>query len=230
MVYTDLSLKSRLDLHIHTNASDGTWTPEELIDEVIKSDLKFISITDHDTIGNVKTVKKLSKERNLLFIEGVEVSSSLDGNLFHVLEYGFSLDNDLLNTLLQHNITLEADNNRLRDDICINTLIDSGHRIDRDEYNYFENGPEPIPGKQFRSKAIEFLIHSGLCKDRKDFFERLYIGGTPIGFPKFPHPLEVIQAIKAAGGIPVLAHPVHRSNILSLVDTLELFKTWILKV
>lgn len=222
-MFREIANNGKLDLHIHSNASDGNWTPEELIEEAIKKDLQIISVTDHDTIANVSKAKFLAKKKGLFCVEGVEISSTIQGDLFHVLGYGFSLENSQLNNLLQHNIMLEASNNKLRDETCINTLMEQGHRIDWCEYNDFENGPEPIPGKQFRSKAIDFLIHVGLCKDRNDFFERLYSGGTPIGYPKFPHPKEAIQAIKEAGGIPVLAHPVHRSNKRSLINTLELF-------
>ena len=85
----------RIDLHIHTNLSDGTFTPKEVIDEAVKNGVTTLSITDHDTIEaytNELYEYALSKKINL--INGVEISTKVGRTTIHVLGYNFDLKNE----------------------------------------------------------------------------------------------------------------------------------------
>ena len=217
----------RADLHIHSSFSDAgpDWDYAKIVAEAILNEVDLIAVTDHDVVTNVKCLHECCNNTDISFLSGVEFSASLNGNLFHILGYGFDWLNDSINELMQNNLSLEAENNKLKDDTCIKLLIQAGFSIDWDEYSLFKGGAEALPGMQFGSKAHSFLIHKGICRDRKDFFERIHplMANQLPGIPVFPHPNRVIEALKSAGGVSVLAHPVHRLNRLTLQETLDLF-------
>lgn len=66
----------RADLHIHTTASDGTWTPAELIAEAVKAGLGAIAVTDHDSVANVKEAQRLALGAGLKFLPAAEICST----------------------------------------------------------------------------------------------------------------------------------------------------------
>ena len=85
----------QIDLHMHTNKSDGVLTPKQIIDEAVKANLQAISITDHDTIDayNDETIK-YAKEQGIELIIGVEISTKSDRCGIHVLGYNFDINNE----------------------------------------------------------------------------------------------------------------------------------------
>jgi predicted metal-dependent phosphoesterase TrpH len=90
----------KIDLHIHTSASDGTWSPEVLIQNVTKAGIKIFSVTDHDTVKNIAAVSDLAIGTNLTFIRGVEINTSNKGQFFHILGYSIDTENERLNNIL----------------------------------------------------------------------------------------------------------------------------------
>ena len=69
----------KVDLHLHTTASDGTWKPERLVEKIIEADIGLFSVTDHDTTENVDIVYSIAKEKEISFIKGVEINTSFEG-------------------------------------------------------------------------------------------------------------------------------------------------------
>ena len=85
----------QIDLHMHTNKSDGALMPKQIIDEAVKANLQAISITDHDTIeGYTDETIKYAKEQGIKLIVGVEISTKSDRCGIHVLGYNFDLNNE----------------------------------------------------------------------------------------------------------------------------------------
>lgn len=187
----------RSDLHIHTTASDGTWEPARLIAEVKRQGIEVFAVTDHDTVANLTLTARLAGEAGLRFVPGVEISTTYEGRLFHILGYGIDPDNPSLRQLLSHNTRLMTK----KDDDSIKMLIEEGAALDFESYLAYDN--DYTRGGW---KALNFLIDSGLCNDAADFFTRLFKGLHHV-FPVFPPPREVTEIIKQAGGIAVLAHP-----------------------
>ena len=187
----------RADLHIHTTASDGCWTPEHVIAEVQARGIGLFAIADHDTIASVPTAEALAREVGLAFLRGVEVSTLLDGHLFHVLAYGFDTGNSTLGAFLRENRARleQASENDLH------RLVAAGYEIDLDDYAAYE-----YDCKRGGWKGLNFLIDRGLCTDVGDYFRKLgpY---RPVEWPPFPHPAAAIAIIRQAGGVPILAHP-----------------------
>jgi predicted metal-dependent phosphoesterase TrpH len=187
----------RADLHIHTTASDGCWPPERAVAEIKAYSIGLFAITDHDTIASVRPAKALAREAGLAFLHGVEVSAWLDGHLFHILAYGFDLDNQPLAKLLREN---RAKLDRSNDDL-IQRLIGDGYPIDLDDYLAYE-----YDRTRGAWKAYNYLLDRGFCTDVQDYFDNLSTEMTP-SMLTLPHPAEVIAAIRQAGGAPILAHP-----------------------
>lgn len=205
----------RVDLHIHTTASDGTWTPEELIEKVKALNIKLFSVTDHDTVKNVAETQQLAQKNGLKFIPGVEVSSTLNGRYFHILGYGVDIKCSKLLNLLKYNTTLMEKT----DEDSIQKLIDTGITLDIDDYKAYQHNPS-----RGGWKSLSYLIDKGICKNIEEFFSNLFIKEKGIEFPVFPQPQEVIDIIRTANGIPVLAHPGSQFHGTTLEETLDFFK------
>ncbi len=78
-----------VDLHSHSNHSDGEWTPPELIAEATRIGLKLVSLTDHDTVSGQHAAEQAATESDILLLNGIEVSLTVEGRLYHVLGFDF---------------------------------------------------------------------------------------------------------------------------------------------
>lgn len=187
----------RADLHIHTTASDGCWTPEQVVVKARGRGIDLLAITDHDSIANVPLAGTLAREAGLAFLHGVEISTLVDGQIFHVLAYGFDLDHPAFVLLLREN---RAKLDQASDDIA-HRLAATGYEIDLQDYTTYE-----YDRTRGGWKALNFLIDRGFCTGPRDFFSNL-VSPFPVEWPSFPHPAKAIAAIREASGVPILAHP-----------------------
>ena len=187
--------KKRVDLHIHTNASDGTWGVKELIDEVLKKDIRFFSITDHDDISNVKEMLNHDLDDKLNFLKGVEISSSLDGIEFHITAYNYDIDNKELNNLLKSNRKTRDDFNK--------KIIRYFEKVNNlkllNQYNEYKH-----EHKRGGWKSLNFLIDKRLVTDLNDFFVKV---SNMEAAMTFLHPKKVVEIVHQANGFAFLAHP-----------------------
>lgn len=190
----------RADLHIHTVASDGTWTPEEVVERVQEAGIGLFSVADHDTLEGALAIAHMVRRTPgaPAFLPGVEISTLLDGTLVHILGYGVRPDDPPLIDLLR------ANRERLEwiDDETLRQMARAGYAVDLEAYAVYENNP-----RRGGWKGLNFLIDTGLCRDVRDFFERIFVDPVRPPTPDFPHPAEAIVRVRAAGGVPVLAHP-----------------------
>ena len=187
----------RVDLHIHTVASDGCWTPRQVVAEVQARSIGLFAVADHDSIASVLQAEALAHEAGLAFLRGAEVSSILDGHVFHILAYGFDLDSQAWLGLLREN---RAKLDRVSETV-LHRLIAAGYDIDIDDYATYE-----YDRARGGWKALNFLIDRGFCTDLRDYFGNL-VAHLPSEQPSFPHPAQVVALIREAGGVPILAHP-----------------------
>lgn len=88
----------RVDLHIHTNASDGKYSPKEILNIAEKMEIDVISITDHDTISAINEAIVEGEKRKIQVIPGIEISTNYSSEL-HILGYYFDIKNIQLNNL-----------------------------------------------------------------------------------------------------------------------------------
>ena len=205
----------RVDLHIHTQASDGTWTPQELIEQLQHHGIQLFAVSDHDSVTNSLACSSLISSTGLQMIPSVEICSSFNGIPLHVQAYGADLMDTHLDELLVSNrrATEEAQFASLE------LLIDAGFPIQRTAYFSYHNNPA-----RGGWKMLNFLIDTGLCVGLKDLMGRLFNEERRLIEPVYTPTVSVIETILAAGGIPILAHPglqrqtLTDAHIVSLVE------------
>ena len=90
-----------IDLHAHTTASDGTFTPTELIEHAVEKDLTAIAVTDHDTTDGLQEAEESARRFGIEFVPGIELSISYQSGRFHMLGYLIDRDNPTLSGRLQ---------------------------------------------------------------------------------------------------------------------------------
>lgn len=187
----------RADLHIHTTASDGRWTPEQVVAGCRAASIGLLAVADHDATANVVATETLALEAGLAFLRAVEISTMNQGVMLHVLGYAIDPHHPPLAHLLEDNRTkLEA-----TDDEDIRRLIRLGYSIDYEDYLAYT-----YDRTRGGFKSLNYLIDRGLCADPADFFQNIR-SQLNHPWPDFAPPEEAVSAIRDAGGIPVLAHP-----------------------
>ncbi|MDO9576654.1 MAG: PHP domain-containing protein [Candidatus Cloacimonadales bacterium] len=190
----------KIDLHVHTNFSDGIYSPEEVLELAKDREYDVIAITDHDNIDGYLQVKDYAEFLGIELIPGVEISTLHRERDTHILAYNFDLKNEALTKQLKN-----IYNSRFgRAKAIIEKLNARGINIDLEQVQSYA-GKNNYLGRPHIARA---LIESGYCADKYEAFD-LHIGDRCYAYvPKFaPSSQEAIETIHAAGGIAVLAHP-----------------------
>lgn len=96
-----LAPDASIDLQLHTTLSDGVWTPEELVDYLVREQFDLVAVTDHDRVDSVFFIQQLAAQRNLPVLAAVEMSTSWKGYEVDVLCYGFDPQHNTLQALAE---------------------------------------------------------------------------------------------------------------------------------
>ncbi|HHX02218.1 MAG TPA: PHP domain-containing protein [Firmicutes bacterium] len=186
------------DLHLHTIASDGSWSLGELIDKAKALGLTTIAITDHDTVDAFRS-QKAWHQGNLEVITGVEFSTEFHNHEIHILGYYIDINNPSLLAVLQQ---LQAER-ELRAQAMVERLNELGCQI---TYNRVQELAGP--GTIGRVHIAQALIEAGYTQSIKESFSRFLEINGPAYVPRRKISIpDAIELITAARGIPVLAHP-----------------------
>lgn len=201
-----------VDLHIHTTASDGTYSPTEVVRRAKKLGFKAIAITDHDTVEGIREAQEEGKRIGLEVLAGIELNTDYQNTEVHILGYLFDLENrDFLGTLER---LKEARDMRVRQ--IVEKLKNTG--LDITIERVLELAGAGTVGRPHVARA---LLEKGYVQTIKQAFDQ-YIGSTGPGYVSRYKlsPADGIKMIRDAGGIPVLAHP-------GIVDRDELIEEFI---
>jgi len=199
-----------IDLHMHSTASDGTDTPEQLIKKCAKLKLGCTSITDHDTIDAQQQAALQAKKLSLPYITGVEFSVRHEGEL-HILGYGVDINDAHFCTELEglRESRLE------RIDLILEKLHACNVRIEREDV--VRNASGNTLGRPHVALA---LIEKGYASDFTEAFNK-YLNEEGLAYVKRRklNPQDAIQLIMDVGGTAVLAHPkfIRTRNLEALV-------------
>lgn len=189
-----------IDLHTHSNASDGTFTPTQVINRAIEKELYALSLTDHDTIDGIWEAIEASKSSSLEFIPGIELSCCYDNREIHIL--GLFINHE--DTHFQQELI------KIRTD-RLNRNLEMIEHFQRDNINVtLEKLQAGNPNSVItRAHFARVLMEEGVCKTKDQAFNR-YIGiNCPYYIPReMITPEYAISLIKKAGGKPILAHPL----------------------
>ncbi len=189
----------RIDLHTHSNASDGQYSPKELVELVNKENIDLFSLTDHDTISGLYEAESVAEELGIQFIHGIEISSQ-DSEEIHILGYNIDFYNNELKRICD--LYSEERDNR-GEKICF-YLKEKGIDVDYSEVK--EYAKEGVVG---RPHFARYLIEHKVVNNRNEAFQK-YLDTPEFKLKtdrKKPLPREAIDLIHYAGGEAVLAHP-----------------------
>ena len=198
-----------IDLHIHSNLSDGELSPKEIIDRAVNNGVSVIAIVDHDTtLAYNDDLFNYAKENNVKLITAVEISTKYKGIGIHVLGYNFDINNKLLTDKLYSN--RNARHIYLHN--VATKLKEFGYVIDVDSLDKID----AVTKAHIASNIVDnkdnkklLLKTFGYVPERGEFIETIMNEGCPCYVKKETiSPMEASSLIREAGGKVVLAHPV----------------------
>jgi predicted metal-dependent phosphoesterase TrpH len=191
----------RLDLHVHTVASDGTWTPEEVVEGAVSGRLDAISVTDHDTTASVESAREAAQGRNLLVIPGVELSSTWEGREIHIL--GYFID-PASPAIIEHQARATSLRNA-RMDGMVGRLRAQGIDVNMGAVRAVAGGDDAILARPHLARV---LVSAGHVATLAEAFDRFIGDRHPAFLPTaLQDPVEAVDVVRAAGGVAVWAHP-----------------------
>ncbi len=189
-----------IDLHTHSNASDGSLSPEDLIAYGASKGLSIMALTDHDTIAGLAEAKNSAKQHNVTFVPGIELNIQWPTGEFHLLGLGLKNPSSSLLDIIA--FLREARNTRNEEIVKKMQSCDINVTVE-ELLNMFET--ESLG----RPHIADFLVSKKIVKTRQKAFDKYLARNKPFYVPKTGANLdEAIIAIKDSGGIPVLAHPL----------------------
>ncbi len=205
-----------IDLHLHTNASDGRCTPRDLVARARHAGLSVISVVDHDTFAAQAEVSAAAADDGIRAVSGIEITAVWNGLDVHLL--GYYLD-PAGNALAEFLARQRADRVR-RIAAMLDRLRALGVSVDPRDVR------APVAGRTphaiGRPQVARALVAAGHVADTREAFDRYLGEGRPAFVPRVgATPADVVRLILAAGGIASLAHPGplgHDELIPDLID------------
>lgn len=188
-----------IDLHIHTTASDGEFSPTEIVNKAIDMGLTHIAITDHDTVNGLNEAISYGKDKDITIIPGVELNAKVDLGQMHILGYYIDYNNKEFLDMMK---VFENDRNE-RNTLFIKKFREIGIDITMEEVKKYAIGS--VVGKPHFARV---LMEKGYINSVQEGFDK-YFNVEPLKNIKRRsfEPEKIIKLIKNASGIAVLAHP-----------------------
>ncbi len=192
-----------IDLHTHSTASDGTFSPTELAASAKEQGLSALALTDHDTLDGLDEAENEAKKQGLIFIRGIEISVNWKPGEFHLL--GLDLRKPLKEAPALSKIIKKVQEGRIKRNMLIaEKLSAAGFDISYQKIVEFA-GNNSIGRPHFAA----YMVEHKMVKNRQLAFDKYFGKGRPFFAEKENADLcEAIFAVKEAGGIPVIAHPM----------------------
>lgn len=189
-----------IDLHVHSNHSDGTLSPKELTELAIAAGLSSFALTDHDTVSGIAEAKDAAAGQPVTVISGTEISAAYKEKDIHIL--GLWIDEN--NPALLKGLADAVAERERRNEAMAERFRTLGIPLTLAELR-LENPDTVIT----RAHFAKYLLERNYVKTREEAFTR-YLGyDAPCFVPRtYMQPEQAISLILAAGGIPVLAHPL----------------------
>ena len=188
-------MSQRLDLHLHTTASDGTWDIDTLLTNLREKGIGIFSVTDHDDLTSTQALWDRRDTLPERFIPGIEVSVTHAGQEYHLTCYAFDPHNEDMQAI-------SAENRRRRDVYNHDLIVYAAEQYEEisvEDYEAYIH--ERTRGGW---KALWYLLDRRIIEDKWDFFPLMMRRGVPMVFPS---PEETIARLHRAGARVMLAHP-----------------------
>lgn len=191
-----------IDLHTHTTASDGQYTPEELVYKAAEKNISVLAITDHDTISGLEEGAEACKKTGITFVPGIEINIQRPNCEFHLLGLGLNLNgiSESLNKLLKELIESRHE----RNEFIVSKMRSSGIKTTVEEIQ--AEFPDQVLG---RPHFASWLTNHNYVKNRQAAFDKFLARDRPWYVERTGADLdEAVKAIYESGGVPVIAHPL----------------------
>lgn len=188
-----------IDLHMHTTVSDGTDTPEEIIDKIREAGIGLFSVTDHDAVKASRIIPPLLTKGDPAFLTGVEFSCRDESGRYHILGYGYDPEAASIRELTETGHRFRIGKVKARLDFLRTEFGFAFPKKELDALFALDN-----PGKPH---IANMMVRLGYARSKeqaiKEYINRIRFRN------EYVRPEETIRAILGGGGIPVLAHPIY---------------------
>jgi predicted metal-dependent phosphoesterase TrpH len=202
------------DLHVHTTASDGRLSPQELVSLAVQLELDVVAITDHDSIdGILPAMNAAELFSSFTIIPGVEIGTDVIGGEIHVLGYFIDYTDSSFLAILND----LRDSREGRAQKMISKLKNMGMPIKWERVRQLAQD-----GSVGRPHVAQVLLEAGYVSSIREAFDK-YIGrnGPAYAERKKMTPLESVEMIINSSGLPVLAHPAYIENLEEVLTELK---------
>ena len=188
-----------VDLHVHPNASDGTFSPSQVVELAKNAGLDAFALTDHDTTAGVPEALEKGRDLNIEVIPGIEVSSSFDGTEIHILGLFVNSDDPVLAAMLEKmRISRDRRNEKMLENLAADGISFTKEEICGDN-------PDTIIT---RAHIAHALVAKGICSGMDQAFKKyLQYGGRYCPQKEHLSPEEVVKTLISNGAFVALAHP-----------------------
>jgi predicted metal-dependent phosphoesterase TrpH len=217
----------KIDLHIHSKSSDGTFTAEEIIKEAKQRNIEFMSITDHDSISCQGVATALARQAGIRYVSGVELNVTFSHPEYHegkavsldFLGYQFDPKDNEFSAKLQ----LMA---RYREERAAKILKNLNAEFEKEGIEKltekdFDLIQASVDGTLGRPHIADYLVKKGIVQTRQEAFDKYLV---KCDVPKYPLFLEeASKLVRSASGKLVLAHPndPHGTSLVTLTKSLS---------
>ncbi len=192
-------MRVKYDLHTHSNASDGTLTPAELVSRARQAGVNVLALTDHDTTGGVDEALRAARLAGITLIPGVEISVTWHGHVVHIVGLG-----------IDHHCQILKDGLARLQEIRADRALEIGRKLERNGIKDSYQGAKNHSGGHLIGRAhfARYLVEQGHAPDMRRVFQRYLGRGKPGYVPcEWASLEEALAWIQAAGGQAVVAHP-----------------------
>jgi len=216
-----------IDLHIHSNCSDGVFSVQEIMKEARKRNIKVLSITDHDTVDCQEEAMILAEKRGIPYVSGVELNITFSNPGYRenkrisldILGYQFDVrDESLRNELFRIAKHREERGKKIRFKINVELEKEGVEKLTIDDFNKIRKSADGVLG---RPHIANYLVGKGIVMTKQEAFDKYLV---KCNVPKYPLPLEAAsRLIRNAGGKAILAHPndPHGTSLVKLTKSLH---------
>jgi predicted metal-dependent phosphoesterase TrpH len=202
-----------IDLHAHSTASDGTDTPSELVAAARTAGVDVLAITDHDTVAGWAEAEQAARDHQVTLVRGIEISTTYRHSSVHLLGYLTDPDDDAL----MGELAKARSSRATRLERMVALMAADGITISYGEV-LAQVAPGATPG---RPHIADALIANGTIRHRDEAFREWLTNDSPYYLDHYsPDPVRACELVRAAGGVPVLAHPFTRTRGEAVTDAL----------
>ena len=192
-------MQNYVDLHMHTTASDGIYSPTDLMQRCHDLGLRAVALTDHDTTNGIVEARDAAQRLDLEFIPGIEINTDVSGGEVHVLGYYIEYERPAFQAMIK----VLRDARERRGQRMVELLNEQGIDVK------WERVREIAQGSVGRPHVAKALLEAGYVQSIGEAFDKYIGAGKPAYVPRYKlTPEDAVRLIASANGLPVIAHSI----------------------